>query len=32
MSGVLCGSDRVLLVMTVVRVHLVLWGLVDSQE
>lgn len=32
MSEILCGSDRVLLVMTVARVHLVLWEPVDSQE
>lgn len=32
MSGILYGSNRVLRVMTVARVHLVLWGPVDSQE
>lgn len=32
MSGILCGSDRVLVVMMVARVHLVPWGPVDSQE
>lgn len=32
MSAILCGSDRVPVVMTVARVHPVLWGPVDSQE